>query len=218
MRIVIAGCGRVGSDLAVRLASSDHDVSILDENYDALNRLGSAFNGTTHIGVAYDVDSLKEAGIEDADAFVAVTSSDNANLMAVQVAKEVFEVPRALARLDDPARETAYRILNVDHVAASAIVSKVIYESILDDEFRYHLTFAGGDVEVVEMVIGEKAAGLTVGDLEKEDGIRVAAIRRRHETHIPQTDFELAPTDLVVAALRKDARGRIKKYVAQGDE
>lgn len=218
MRIVIAGCGRVGSDLAVRLAKSDHDVSILDESYEALNRLGSAFNGTTHTGMAYDVDALREAGIDDADAFVAVTSSDNANLMAVQVAKEVFEVPRALARLDDPARENAYRILNVDHVAASAIVSKVIYESILDDEFRYHLTFAGGDVEVVEMVVGDQAAGLTVGALEEEDGIRVAAIRRLHETLIPRADFELAPADLVVAALRKDARGRVKKFVVQEDE
>ncbi len=217
MRIVIAGCGRVGSDLAVRLANSGHDVSILDAHYEALESLGSAFNGTTHTGEAYDVDALKEAGIKEADAFIAVTSSDNANLMAVQVAKEVFEVPRALARLDDPARKIAYRILNVDHVAASAIVSNVIYESIVDDEFRYHLTFAGGDVEVVEMVIGEQAAGLTVGELEAEDGVRVAAIRRPPETLIPRADSELAANDLVVAAVKSDARGKVKKYLARGD-
>ena len=215
MRIVIAGCGRVGSDLAKRLASSGHDVSVIDATPDGLVSLGTTFNGTTHTGVAYDVDTLKEAGIEDADAFIAVTNSDNANLMAVGVAKEVFAVPRALARLDDPARESAYRALSIDYVAASAIVSKVIYESIVDDEFRYHLTFAGGDVEVVEMVIGDQAAGLTVGELEKEGGIRVAAVRRRQETLIPGQESELEPNDLVVAAVRKGTRGKVKKYLAQ---
>ena len=138
--------------------------------------------------------------------------------MAVQVAKEVFEVPRALARLDDPARENAYRTLSVDHVTASAIVSKVIYESVVDEEFRYHLTFAGGDVEVVEMVIGTQADELTVGMLEKEDGIRVAAIRRLHETLIPREDSILSSGDLVVAAVKKDARGKIKKYLAQEEQ
>ena len=218
MRIVIAGCGRVGSDLAKRLARSGHDVSIIDVASEGLAALGTTFNGTTHTGQAYDVDTLKEAGIEDADAFIAVTNSDNANLMAVEVAKEVFDVPRALARLDDPARERAYRALSIDYVAASAIVSKVIYESIVDDEFRYHLTFAGGDVEVVEMVIGSQASRLTVGELEREGSIRVAAVRRQQETLIPSQDFELEPNDLVVAAVRKGARSKVKKYLAQDDQ
>ncbi len=218
MRIVIAGCGRVGSDLAKRLTRSRHDVSIIDVASEGLTALGTTFNGTTHTGLAYDVDTLKEAGIEDADAFIAVTNSDNANLMAVEVAKEVFDVPRALARLDDPARERAYRALSIDYVAASAIVSKVIYESIVEDEFRYHLTFAGGDVEVVEMVIGNQASRLTVGELEEAGSLRVAAVRRQQETLIPSQDSELEPNDLVVAAVRKGTRSKVKKYLAQDDQ
>jgi trk system potassium uptake protein TrkA len=218
VRIVIAGCGRVGSDLAKRLARSRHDVSIIDVASEGLAALGTTFNGTTHTGLAYDVDTLKEAGIEDADAFIAVTNSDNANLMAVEVAKEVFDVPRALARLDDPARESAYRALSIDYVAASAIVSKVIYESIVEDEFRYHLTFAGGDVEVVEMVIGNQKSRLTVGELEEAGSLRVAAVRRQQETLIPSQDSELEPNDLVVAAVRKGTRSKVKKYLAQDDQ
>ncbi|MEE8490097.1 MAG: TrkA family potassium uptake protein [Acidimicrobiia bacterium] len=218
MRIVIAGCGRVGSDLAKRLTRSRHDVSIIDVASEGLTALGTTFNGTTHTGLAYDVDTLKEAGIEDADAFIAVTNSDNANLMAVEVAKEVFDVPRALARLDDPARERAYRALSIDYVAASAIVSKVIYESIVEDEFRYHLTFAGGDVEVVEMVIGNQASRLTVGELEEAGSLRVAAVRRQQETLIPSQDSELEPNDLVVAAVRRGTRSKVKKYLAQDDQ
>ena len=105
MRIVIAGSGRVGGDLAHELADHGHDVSVVDHSKTALEELGTTFNGSVHLGLAYVVGVLKEAGIEYADAFVAVTDSDNANLMAVQLAKAVFMVPKTIARLDDPSRE-----------------------------------------------------------------------------------------------------------------
>ena len=104
MRIVIAGCGRVGSDLAIGLAEDGHDVSVVDHRDGVFRDLGTTFNGTTHHGVAYDIEVLREAGIEFADSFVAVTNSDNANLMSVQIAKQVFGVPHTIARLDDPAQ------------------------------------------------------------------------------------------------------------------
>ena len=216
MRIVIAGCGRVGSELAGRLAAGGHDVSIIDSDAARIDLLGSAFNGTTHIGLAYDVDVLREAGIEQADAFVAVTNSDNGNLMAVEVAKAVFDVPRTLARLDDPAREQAYRALDVDYVAASRIVTNVVFESLIDQEFKYHLTFAEGDIEVVEMTIGAVGA-LTVEDLEIDAGLRVAAVRRGRNTFIPATETALEPGDLVVASIRSGIRNRVRKFLAAED-
>ncbi len=217
MRIVIAGCGRVGSDLANRLAAVGHDVSIIDKDRAALDKLGSAFNGTTHVGYAYDVDVLTGAGIERADAFVAVTSSDNANLMAVEVATEVFSVKRALARLDDPAREQAYRALNINYIPASRIVTNVVFEAIIDEELRFHLTFSDGDVEVVEMVIGPQSKGLTVADLETEGQLRVAALRRGRHTIIPNQGAELEPGDLVVASVKLGARDQIKQFLASED-
>ena len=217
MRIVIAGCGRVGSDLANRLAVLGHDVSIVDNNPSALDRLGSAFNGTTHVGSGYDVDVLREAGIERADSFVAVTSSDNANLMAVEVAKEVFNVKQSLARLDDPAREQAYRALDINYVPASRIVTNVVFEAVIDEEFRFHMTFSDGDVEVVEMVIGPQARGLTVDELESDGELRVAAVRRGRRTIIPTDEVELEPGDLVVAAIRAGARDTIKRYLVAED-
>lgn len=217
MRIVIAGCGRVGRDLARRLAMVGHDVSIVDSDPAAIDKLGSAFNGTTHIGLAYDVDVLRGAGIERADSLVAVTSSDNANLLAVEVAQEVFNVKRAVARLDDPAREQAYRALDINYVPASRIVTNVIFEAVIDEEIRFHLTFSDGDVEVVEMVMGPQSNGLTVAELESEGEVRVAALRRNHRTIIPTRDAELEPGDLVVAAIRSGARGKIKQHLAAAD-
>lgn len=214
MRIVIAGCGRVGSDLALTLSEEGHDVSVIDNRPDVFDRLGSTFNGTTHEGLGYDVRLLKEAGIEFADAFVAATDSDNANAMAVQVAKRVFGVPKTIARLDDPAREEAYRALDVQFVPGARLTSKVIHEQVVREEFSYHVTFSGGDVEVVEMTIGPKGAGLPVADFEISNELRVAAVYRGHRTMIPDDSFALAEGDLVVAAARTGARKRIRRYLA----
>jgi trk/ktr system potassium uptake protein len=215
LRIVIAGCGRVGSDLATTLSEEGHDVSVIDTNDAQLRMLGTTFNGATHQGLAYDVSVLREAGIESADAFVAVTSSDNANLMAVEVAKSVFGIPKSISRLDDPARAEAYRTLDVTYVTGAQLISKVIHEQIVDEEFRYHVTFTGGDVEVVEMLLGPRANGVPVEKLEVPDDIRVAAVRRGGTTYVPGDDFKLREGDLVVAAARAGARRKLRQYLAR---
>lgn len=213
MRIVIAGCGRVGSDLAVTLAEEGHDVSVIDDRSDTFRRLGGTFNGTMHVGSAYDVRALRDAGIEFAHAFVAVTSSDNANMMAVQLARSVFGVTKTIARLDDPARVEAYRALDIRYVAAAKLTSRVVHEQLVEEEFDYHVTFPGGDVEVVDLVLDGAADGITVADLEVPDGLRVAAVRRRSRTIIPHPDFKLKAGDLVVAAARHGVRSRVLKYL-----
>jgi Trk K+ transport system NAD-binding subunit len=134
--------------------------------------------------------------------------------MAVQVAKRVFGVPKTIARLDDPAREEAYRALDVQFVAGAKLTSKVIHEQLVREEFSYHVTFSGGDVEVVEMIIGAEGAGIPVHEFEISDDLRVAAIHRGSRTVIPDDDFALAEGDLVVAAARTGARRKIKQYLA----
>lgn len=215
MHVVIAGCGRVGSQLAQWLADAGHDVAVIDRRRQALDTLGKSFNGAVVEGLAYDVDVLREAGIESTDVFVAVTDSDNANLMAVEVARHVFGVTRTLARLYDPAREHAYRALDVKHVTGTKLIANVIFEQILAEEFQYHVTFEEGDVEIVEFVLSPEIAGLTVRDLQVRDRLRVAAVRRADHTFIPGDDFELKPGDLVVAAAREGTRGRIRKYIRE---
>lgn len=213
MHVVIAGCGRVGSHLAARLADDGHDVVVIDKRQAAVDRLGKAFNGATLIGEAYDVDILREAGLETAEVFVAVTDSDNANLMAVEVASRVFAIPRTIARLYDPGREEAYRALGVQFVTGTSLIANVFYEQIVEEEFAYHVTFAGGDVEIVEFVLSDTARGITIGDLEVKNKLRVAAVRREDYVFIPNQRFELAPGDLIVAAARTGARARIDHYV-----
>jgi trk system potassium uptake protein len=114
MRAIILGCGRVGATLAQMLDEEGHDVTIVDISIDAFRRLSPDFKGTAVVGTGIDEDVLRRAGIEHADAFVAVTNGDNTNIMASQVAKLVFGVPRVVVRIYDPVREETYRKLGLD--------------------------------------------------------------------------------------------------------
>lgn len=192
-------------------------MSIIDDRPGKLETLGSTFNGTTHFGRPIDIRLLKEAGIEFADAFAAVTDSDNINVMSVQLAKQVFGVPRTLARLDEPGRADSYRALDISYVAGAQLTANVIFERLVEEEFAYHVTFSGGDVEVVEMSLGANAQGLAVRDLEIENQLRVAAVRRGDRTYIPGGSFELREQDLVVAAARHGVRDRVRRYLQSSE-
>jgi trk system potassium uptake protein TrkA len=217
MRIVIAGSGRVGGDLAHSFADRGHDVSVVDVDKSALELLGTTFNGSVHHGLAYDVATLREAGIEYADAFIAVTNSDNANLMSVQLAKQVFMVPTTIARLDDPFREPAYQELDIDYVPASRLVSRVMFEKVVEKEFDFHLTFETGEVEIVDMRLGRRADGMTISEIQVSGRLRIAAVRRGEDTMIPQDDFVLRPGDMIVAAARQGVSQKLRRYL-EGDQ
>lgn len=109
MKILILGCGRQGAFLAQKLDQEGHAVTIIDRNADSFRRLGPEFKGTMQLGVGIDEDVLRRAGIESADAFIAVTNGDNTNAMAAEIASLVFKVPKVIARLYDPVRDEIYR-------------------------------------------------------------------------------------------------------------
>ena len=108
MYIIIVGCGRVGSELAKLLSREGHDVVVIDKNPDAFARLGNSFNGISLIGNGFDLRLLRQAGIEKADIFCALTNGDNTNLIAAQVAKKIFKIPKVIARVYDPQRASIY--------------------------------------------------------------------------------------------------------------
>lgn len=116
MQVVILGCGRVGAYLATMLVADGHKVSVIDSKQSSFHRLGLNFEGTLIVGTGIDEDILRRAGIETADAFVAVTDQENTNVMAAQVAREVFRVRRAICRIYDPLRDEIYRGLGLETI------------------------------------------------------------------------------------------------------
>ncbi len=130
MKVVIMGCGRVGSQLASLLDADGHDVTILDINEYSFRRLAPDFKGTALLGNGIEEDSLKRAGIEEADAFVAVTQGDNRNVMAAQITKHIFKVPRVICRFYDPLREELYSTLELEAFSPTTIITQILREKL----------------------------------------------------------------------------------------
>ena len=130
MKIVIMGCGRVGARLATLLDEDGHEVTILDIETYSFRRLPRSFSGTALFGNGIDEEALKKAGIEDADVFVALTQGDNRNVMACQIARHIFNVPRVVCRIYDPLREEMYSALGLETISPTKILSQLLREKI----------------------------------------------------------------------------------------
>lgn len=124
------GCGRVGAWLAALLDSDGHSVTILDTDGYSFRRLPSTFRGTALLGNGIDEEALRKAGIEEADAFVAVTQGDNRNIMATQIAKHIFNVPKVICRIYDPLRCELYNTLGLAAISPTTIFAQILKEKL----------------------------------------------------------------------------------------
>lgn len=130
MKVVIMGCGRVGAELATLLDRSGNEVTVVDLFPRAFSRLPRDFRGTTMVGNGIDVDDLRRAGIEGADAFVAVTQGDNRNVMAAQIASTIFEIKHVVCRIYDPIREELYRSLGLETISPTKVGAQLMLEAL----------------------------------------------------------------------------------------
>lgn len=130
MKVVIMGCGRVGAMLATMLDEEGHEVTVLDTKPEAFRRLPASFRGKKHVGNGIDQDTLARIGLNEADAFVAVTQGDNRNVMATQIAKHLFGVPRTLCRIYDPIREEIYRGLGLETISPTIVGARLLKETL----------------------------------------------------------------------------------------
>lgn len=130
MKVVILGCGRVGSTLANMLDKAGHQVLVVDYSSDSFRRLDTRFSGETLIGNGVDEEILMRAGIKDADAFIAVTNGDNRNIMASQIAKEIFNVKKVICRIYDPIRESTYSELGLETFCPTKIGAQMLFDTL----------------------------------------------------------------------------------------
>lgn len=212
MHVIIGGCGRVGAELAQRLSDGGHDVVVVDLGEGAFDRIGGTFNGETLAGDITDKDLLIRAGIEHADALIAVTNFDNANLMSVEIAKELFGVRKTVARLFNPEREGSYRKMGIHYVSGTRLVAKAILNELHAGTFPAHVGF-DDDVEIVEMRVHERGEGATITDLESTGGVRIAALHRGARVRIPRPDDQLATGDLLVGAVAAGVHRKLRAFV-----
>lgn len=141
MKVVIMGCGRVGARLASMLDQEGHDVTVLDTQPEAFRRLWPEFGGKRQVGNGIDQDTLARIGVGEAEAFIAVTQGDNRNVMATQIAKHIFGVPRALCRIYDPIREEIYRGMGLETISPTVAGAQLLKDTLE----RKPGTSAGGE-------------------------------------------------------------------------
>jgi trk system potassium uptake protein TrkA len=200
VHVVIMGCGRVGSGLALSLERLGHDVSMIDQNPRAFRRLGPDFHGQQVRGLGFDRQVLIEAGIERAGAFAAVSNGDNSNIISARVARETFGVTHVVARIYDPKRAAVYERLGIPTVATVPWTTDRFLRMLLPDGGAAAWRDPSGTVAVLQLPLHEEWAGRTIGELEDHIGARIAFIVRFGTGILPGHDTVVQADDQVYAA------------------
>ena len=209
MNIMIVGCGRVGSQLAVLLSQEGHNVTIIDKNADSFKRLGGTFNGVMAVGNAFDERLLRELKIEKQDAFVSVTSGDNTNLMASQIARKMFKVPRVIARVYDPERADIYKKFDLDIISGTILVAAMIRDKIIENRFTGYLVETG-ELGVIEIIASRDLEGKRVSDLNIPDEFSVVVIERKKKVIITETFTKIELGDKIMGLVRTTSLKKVK--------
>lgn len=210
MKLIVIGCGRLGAALCEGLSRQGHQVSVIDRNPHSFERLAHIFQGQQVAGSAIGREALLAAGIEKADGLAAVTSSDEVNIVAARLARQVFRVPRVVARLYDPRKADVYRRLGlatISHVTwgVNRIMELLCYSSLAAIK-----SLGSGDVDVVEVEVPHLLVGRKVNDMTVLGEIHVVAITRQGKTFLPTLGTEFQAQDLLHLSLLVSSAGRLK--------
>ena len=200
MHIVVMGCGRVGSALALSLERLGHEVAVVDRDPQAFRRLGSDFHGQEVVGRGFDREVLTAAGIDRAEAFAAVSSGDNSNIIAARVARETFGVGNVVARIYDAKRAAVYERLGIPTVATVPWTTDRFLRSLLPDGVATAWRDPSGTVAMMQLPFHEGWAGRPVTELEEAARCRVAFIVRFGTGVLTTPDTVLQAEDVVYAA------------------
>lgn len=214
MHVIIVGCGRVGAQLAEMISLEGHDVVVVDVNARSFRRLGSSFNGVTMVGNGFDPEDLKKAGIEETDAFAAVTNFDNTNVMAAQVARNLYHVPKVVARIYNPDRLPTLEGLGLNVVCGTTMVAQAVKKRLFAETFQTLYVFPEGDFEIAQFRAGKKLAGKKASSL-KEKSFQVVAVKREGKVYLPH-DIVLKEDDFLVINVSLSHLKEVDEYFSEG--
>ncbi len=215
MYVIIVGCGRVGSELAKLLSTEGHNVVVIDINPASFSRLGGTFNGLTLVGNGFDLELLKQAGIEKADAFCCLTNGDNTNLVSAQAAKKIFKVPKVIARVYDPQRAHIYHSLGLDVISGTILFAAVIRDKIIESRFSSYL-IESKEVGVLEMEANDNLKDKKVSELNIPGEFLIIAIKRIEGVILPQESTVLKKGDIVMGLVKTESLDKIRKQFNLG--
>ncbi|WP_033344796.1 potassium channel family protein [Catenuloplanes japonicus] len=218
MHIVIMGCGRVGSTLAHSLEERGHSVAVIDQNADAFRRLGPEFGGLIVTGIGFDREVLREAGIERADGFAAVSSGDNSNIISARLARETFGVPRVAARIYDQKRAEVYERLGIPTVATVRWTADRILRQVLATGGLEVFRDPTSTVSIIEVPVHDAWIGRKLSALEAAAGARTAYVMRFGLGHLPTASTMVQDGDQVFMLVTDEIADTVRRRTGTAPE
>ena len=197
MHVIIAGCGRVGSELAANLERLGHSTAIIDKNPKAFERLRPDIKGRQLVGFVFDRQVLEDAGIKEAQAFASVTNGDNSNIVSARMAKEHYRVHQVVARIYDPRRAQIYQRLGIQTVATVRWTTDQILRQMLPDDIPVEYTIDNGEVVVAALPAPEEIVGKKVTQLDLEGARRLIAVSRFGVPRVPERSLSVQEGDIL---------------------
>jgi trk system potassium uptake protein TrkA len=215
VRVIIVGCGRVGSELANALSAERHEVFVIDRDPQSFGRLSRDFNGRMLTGVGFDQEVLQKADIEGAQALAATTNSDNVNIVVAVTAKETFHVPQVVARIYDPQTAQIYRKEGIPTVSPTHWAAGTMKRMILQPRLATLAACGGGEVEFLRIEASTSLAGRAVKDLNLPGESVVGALVRRGKAIIPTGDTTLEAGDVIHVTAAVTAISKVEKLLGR---
>ncbi|TML91457.1 MAG: TrkA family potassium uptake protein [Actinobacteria bacterium] len=218
MHVVVVGCGRVGSELAVTLESEGHTVAVIDKNRNAFRRLPERFTGRAVLGFGFDRDHLEQAGIREAQALAAVTSGDNSNILTARIARETYEIEHVVARIYDPRRALIYQRLGIPTVATVSWTTDQVHRRLLPDRTVSEWTDATGSLSLIERELPDTWAGRKLLELDEGERFRLVALTRAGQARLVTPSLVGQEGDILHLAVRTDAVEELRARLGDASE
>lgn len=214
MHVIVVGCGRVGSGLATTLESEGHTVAVIDRQQKAFRRLDEGFKGQKIVGVGFDRDNLRAAGIERAGALAAVTNGDNSNIVVARVAREAFGVERVVARIYDSRRAAIYERLGIPTVPTVQWTTERVLRRILPDAHAVEWVDPSARVAMVERTVPTHWGGRLLNELEVPGLSRLVAVSRLGESMLPEPELVAQEGDVVWVVVAGDRMDEFEQHLS----
>jgi len=213
MYIIIIGCGRFGSNLAKELSNDGNDVCIIDRDGDKLNALGSGFNGQRIKGIEFDSDNLVEAGINEADALVAVTADDNINITVSLIADKIFKVPKIIARVNNPEKNFFYHKIGINTINPIQYEIEII-KSKLPVKSLEVVSTLDSNFEIIELPVNKEKTAF-VGEIEEKCHCIISGIMSNGLVRLPKKEEQINNGDRLICTVHKNDKGKLINYLCK---
>jgi len=213
MYIIIIGCGRLGSNLARELSDNGHDICILDRDSEKLNTLGSGFNGRKIKGIEFDNDKLLEAEIHKAEALLAVTNDDNVNITVSLIAKQIHNVPRIIARVNEPGKSYIYETMGIETINPVQSGIEVLKSKLLTEKFDI-ISALDNNYEIVELLVN-KTVSVSVEAIEAECTCIIHGVSRKDSIILPEKEDKISNGDRIICTIEKNDKKHLITWLSK---